>query len=616
MKAKSIILFIFFIVLGVGKSKAGHFISGKVSNQNYEALNGVIVYANNRQQGVRTDHLGLFSIEADSNSHSLIFSLPGMESMEIPIQQQKEFNVLMVESVPKPVPFQASHPHKTGIQQTVLQSKPGVFVKDAHSGMMLYPDPQRYNTENYATIHENKFQLTTEQALSTFSIDVDRASYPNIRRFINSGQLPPKDAVRIEEMINYFQYDYPVPIDNEVLSMTTAYTTCPWNNQHQLLFIGLQGKEIKNEQLPPANLVFLIDVSGSMQAMNKLPMVKTSMKMLVNQLRESDRISIVSYAGAAQIVLNATLVENKKAIHETIDGLRAGGSTAGADGLKLAYRVASDHFDQNGNNRIIMATDGDFNVGQSSDAEMERLVREQALHQISLTVLGFGMGNLKDNRLEQMAQNGNGNYAYIDNSQEAYRTLIAAYSSTMFTIVSNVKIQAEFNPALVKAYRQVGYENQKLDQQDFNNKKRDASDLGAGQQVTFIFEIIPAASEENLQEMNPLRYQQSKPIDHHRNELAFIRINYRDAANEQDQLRQHLVNNNLLAINDVPKSFLLAAGVAQFGLLLRDSSYKGNASIVSTEELVDKAQQVGRNEEREELLGLLRASEVLGLEKK
>jgi Ca-activated chloride channel homolog len=616
MKAKRFILFIFIIVIGSLKSYPQYFIRGKVSNQQNEALNGVIVLTDNKQEGVRTNQQGLYEIEADSISKFLIFSFPGMNLLELPIKENIVINAKL-EEIPDHIVQQ--HPMITissVIQQKTHQSESMGYLKNGLSGIMIAPDPIAYNTENYAFIRENTFHPTIDEPLSTFSIDVDKASYTNIRRFINNGQLPPKDAVRIEEMINYFEYNYPQPNGDEVVSMSTAYTVCPWNDKHQLVFIGLQGKKISANQLPQANLVFLIDVSGSMQSVNKLPLVKSSLKMLVENLRDNDRIALVTYAGAAQIILNSTPASNKKTIHDAIDGLWAGGSTAGADGLKMAYRVASTHFNGEGNNRIIMATDGDFNVGQSNDAEMKRLVIEQGRHNISLTVLGYGMGNLKDNRLEQMAQSGNGNYAYIDNSQEAYRTLISEFGGTLFTIAKDVKIQIEFNPALVKAYRQLGYENRKLDKQDFNDKNLDASDLGAGQQVTVIYEIIPTISDEQIPEVTPLRYQHNSIKQQHQNELATIRMRYHDVASGNDQIKQHIVNNELKSFDDTFEAFKFSASVAQFGMLLRDSPFKGNATVFSTEKLARSTLYAEREGYRDEFIRLVKTAASLGLNQK
>src|SRR6185436_15561209 len=348
------------------------------------------------------------------------------------------------------------------------------------------------NTEQYDYTPENNFRSVQNNPLSTFSIDVDAASYSNIRRFINGGSLPPEDAVRIEEMINYFTYDYPAPINGDPFSVYTEPASCPWNKDHILACVALQGKKIATDNLPPANLVFLIDVSGSMMTTNKLPLVKSSLRLLVDQLRQQDHVAIVVYAGNAGLILPSTKGNEKETIMNAINGLEAGGSTAGGEGILLAYKTAKENFHQEGNNRIILCTDGDFNVGVSSDGELVRIIEEKREHGIFLTVLGYGMGNYKDSKMEKLADKGNGNYAYIDNILEAKKVLVKEMGGTLLTIAKDVKIQIEFNPAKVKEYKLVGYENRMLKDQDFNNDKKDAGELGSGHTVTALYEIIPA----------------------------------------------------------------------------------------------------------------------------
>ncbi|MBN2807098.1 MAG: von Willebrand factor type A domain-containing protein [Prolixibacteraceae bacterium] len=612
MKAKIFILLALFLTIGTTKAHAQQVIKGKVTNQQYQSLNGVIVIGNNQQQGVRTNQEGIYELVTDSLTKFIRFEMPGMNPLEVPVNQLSVMNVSLTESLNPSIEQHSVISGSALVRQKSIPVHTMAHIKNGSRIMVSY-EPVDYNTENYALIRENTFQPAADEPLSTFSIDVDKAAYTNIRRFINNGQLPPKDAVRIEEMINYFHYNYPPPEDNATVSMITTHAACPWNKQHQLLFIGLQGKNMNTNDLPPANLVFLIDVSGSMQALNKLPLVKTSLKMLVDTLRDTDRIAIVTYAGAAQIVLNSTPAAHKSIINKAIDGLKAGGSTAGADGLQLAYQVAATHFIREGNNRIIMATDGDFNVGQSSDAEMERLVSEQGRHNIALTVLGFGMGNLKDNRLELLAQGGNGHYAYIDNSQEAYRSLVSEFGGTMFTIARDMKIQVEFNPAHVKAYRQVGYENRKLNQQDFIDTKRDAGDMGAGHQVTVIYEMIPTTSNEVLLDVDPLRYQQKQMKQHHSNELANIKIRYIDAGTGKEMRHEHVVNNNMKTIDETPEAFRFASSVAQFGMLLRDSPFKGMATTDSIVKLARSTLPSDKGGYREEFIRLVKTAASLGL---
>lgn len=340
---------------------------------------------------------------------------------------------------------------------------------------------QLANTESYAGFTENKFLNALEEALSTFAIDVDAASYSNFRRFINNGQLPPLDAVRIEEMVNYFQYDLQGPSGREPVAIHTELATAPWNPEHHLLRIGLKAKSIPTENLPASNLVFLIDVSGSMMGANRLPLAKSSVKMLVDQLRDKDHVAIVTYAGSADVALESTPGSQKTKIKDAIEALSAGGSTAGGAGLQLAYRTARQHFIKGGNNRIILASDGDFNVGASSDGDMEQLIAKERESGVSLSVLGFGMGNLKDSKMELLANKGHGNYAYIDNIPEARKAMVTEFGGTLFTVAKDVKVQVEFNATKVQAYRLLGYENRLLEKQDFNNDATLGGDMGVGQ---------------------------------------------------------------------------------------------------------------------------------------
>ncbi len=357
---------------------------------------------------------------------------------------------------------------------------------------------EAFNTEEYDGIVENRFLKVTDNPLSTFSIDVDAASYSNVRRFLNDGALPPAGAVRIEEMINYFHYDYPQPRGEDPFSINTEIADCPWSQDNRLVLIGLQGKRIPTENLPPSNIVFLIDVSGSMNEPNKLPLVQQSMKMLTEQLREQDRVAIVVYAGNAGLVLPATSGANKQAISNAIDRLEAGGSTAGGAGIKLAYEIAKNNYLPKGNNRVILCTDGDFNVGASSDDEMERLIEQERKSGVFLTVLGYGMGNYKDSKMQKLADKGNGNHAYIDNLNEAKKVLVSEFGGTLFTIAKDVKLQIEFNPEKVQAYRLIGYENRLLNKEDFNNDQKDAGELGSGHTVTALYEVIPVGVKEQI----------------------------------------------------------------------------------------------------------------------
>ncbi|HEX6745730.1 MAG TPA: von Willebrand factor type A domain-containing protein [Longimicrobium sp.] len=445
-------------------------------------------------------------------------------------------------------------------------------------------DPSRRredpNTENYAAIDENPFLAVRANPLSTFSIDVDRASYANVRRFLRAGQLPPKDAVRIEELLNYFHYDYPDPAGEHPFNVIAEVGQCPWNAQHRLVHVGLQGRHVDASRLPPSNLVFLIDVSGSMMDANKLPLVKDALRLLVEQLRPQDRISLVVYAGAAGMVLDATPGDRKQTILDAIDRLQAGGSTAGGAGIRLAYETARRNFIRGGNNRVVLATDGDFNVGVSSDAEMFRLIEEKRQEGTFLTVLGFGMGNLKDSKLEGLADRGNGNYAYIDDIGEARKTLVGEFGGTMFTIAKDVKLQVEFNPSRVQAYRLIGYENRALRNEEFDDDRRDAGDLGAGHSVTALYEIVPVGVRLDVDARVPeLRYQRTEPAPPRANagpELAFVKLRYKLPDGETSRLLSHPITDRGGSMRP-SEDFRFSAAVAGFGMLLRDSRHRGSA---------------------------------------
>jgi Ca-activated chloride channel family protein len=430
-------------------------------------------------------------------------------------------------------------------------------------------------SEEYKRIYDGNYHDVATSPLSTFSIDVDTAAYSNVRRFLNSGRLPPPDAVRTEELVNYFTYDYRQPTGEHPFSVTAEAAACPWQPGHELVMIGLQGKNVPAEELPPANLVFLIDVSGSMASANKLPLLKTAFKMLVKQLRAEDTVAIVVYAGRAGVVLEPTAGSEKGKIAAAIDNLQAGGSTAGGAGISLAYKLARENFREGGNNRVILATDGDFNVGPTSEGELTRLIEEKRGEGIFLSILGFGMGNLKDNRMEMLADRGNGMYAYIDSAQEARKVLVGQMAGTLYTIAKDVKLQVEFNPARVKAYRLIGYENRRLADRDFNDDGKDAGDMGAGHAVTAIYEVIPAGVAEGTGAVDQLAYQKLLTVAS--DDLLQVKVRYKRPAGMGSILLTERVGPERRAA--VPsENFRFAAAVAEYALLLRDSEHKGQAS--------------------------------------
>lgn len=439
-------------------------------------------------------------------------------------------------------------------------------------------EPWRYggpfHTEQYDRIYESRFLAVTDNPLSTFSIDVDTASYANVRRFLQAGQLPPEDAVRIEELINYFAYDYPQPEGDAPFSITLNRGRCPWSPEHELVRIGLKGK-VHEGKLPPSNLVFLIDVSGSMDEPNKLPLLKSAFRRMVDRLTTSEQVAIVVYAGAAGMVLDSTPGDQKAAIRSAIERLQADGSTAGGEGIQLAYEIARKHFITNGNNRVILATDGDFNVGVSSTAELVRLIEEERKAGVFLTVLGFGTGNYKDAMMEQLADKGNGNYYYIDTEREARKVLEEELGSVLFTIAKDVKLQIEFNPASVKAYRLIGYENRVLAKEDFNDDTKDAGELGAGHTVTALYEIVPAGSKEPTASVDDLRFQQTKVVPS--DEMLVVKLRYKEPDVDTSKLLTKAISGKE-AIQEPAGDFAFATAVAEFGMLLRNSELKGQAS--------------------------------------
>lgn len=492
-------------------------------------------------------------------------------------------------------------------------------VPEALGEAAIKEEEKAFNTEDYDRIVENRFLAATQNPLSTFSIDVDEAAYSNIRRYINNGSIPPAGAVRIEEMINYFDYTYPQPTHDDPFLVNTELSECPWNSQHRLVHIGLQGKEIPLQNLPNANIVFLIDVSGSMEEPNKLPLVKASMNLLADQLRADDKVAIVVYAGNAGLVLPATSGANKIAIKEAIDQLQAGGSTAGGEGIQLAYKVARKNFIKGGNNRIILATDGDFNVGPSSDDELVSLIEKERKSGIFLSVLGYGMGNYKDNKMQQLADKGNGNHSYIDNINEARKVLVSEFGSTLFTIAKDVKIQIEFNPAKVQAYRLIGYENRVLAAEDFNDDKKDAGELGSGHTVTALYEVIPAGvKSEFTAKVDELKYQQVKntiPVTSGGDELMTIKLRYKKPDGDVSKLIVHPVIDSHIALANTSDNFRFSAAVASFGMLLRNSEFKQSASFQQVISLAKSAKGTDANGYRQEFINLVQAAGSLTVKK-
>ena len=604
-------------------------VKGSVTDESGQPLSSVAIQYKGVSQKAFTNSKGYYQITVPSKNGQLIFSALGYATTVVNIKGKSEINVSLKKST------------VTVQQEVILSGKAAKYrtmsnADKMQSPMMLSRMPNSYTTqddggyysssgndekvidfnrEGYDKITENPFKKVNDYPLSTFSIDVDAASYSNVRRFLNQGQLPPAGAVRIEEMINYFKYDYKQPKNGQPFSIHTEMANAPWNPNNKLVLIGLQGKKIPTDNLPASNLVFLIDVSGSMRSSNKLPLVKASLKMLVEQLREQDKISLVVYAGAAGLVLPPTSGAEKTKIKDAIDKLRAGGSTAGGAGIKLAYKTAEENFMKNGNNRVILCTDGDFNVGESSDDAMERLIEDERKSGVFLTVLGYGMGNYQDAKMQKLADKGNGNHAYIDGISEAKKVLVNEFGGTLFTIAKDVKLQIEFNPAKVQGYRLIGYENRMLAKEDFNDDKKDAGELGSGHTVTAIYEVIPVGVESDfLKDVDPLKYQKEKtklsPTAHN-GEILTVKFRYKEPDGEVSKLIVQPVKDENIALANTSDNFRFATAVAEFGMLLRNSAFKSNATYTNVLEMARHAR--GKDDEgyRSEFIRLVESTQML-----
>src|SRR5690606_34644030 len=548
-------------------------ISGSVTDKdNNKVLVGVLITNELTQVTALTDKNGKYSIKAKKGS-TLRFSLNGYYEKQVVVKD----NTLDVSLQSKSTIQVVADEHE--IEEAVILSGPPRKIRGINTFAAVAPRVRRpypSQTESYATIKDNTFIQVQYKPLSTFSIDVDKASYSNMRRMINSGSKIPKDAIKVEELINYFTYQYKQPKAKDPIAIETTLGIAPWNEKHQLLKIGLQGREVPLEDVPASNLVFLIDVSGSMNAPNKLPLLKSAFKVLVAKLRPEDKVSIVVYAGAAGLVLPPTSGAEKQTIIDALDGLQAGGSTAGSQGIKLAYETAVEHFIKNGNNRVIIATDGDFNVGPYKDSEMEDLIVEKRKSGVFLSCLGFGMGNYKDSKIETLADKGNGNYAYIDTMQEAQRILGTEFGGTIYTIAKDVKLQLEFNPAQVQAYRLIGYENRLLEDEDFKDDTKDAGELGSGHTVTALYEIIPVGVHSKyLKDIDSLKYTKVTPSTDFKDELVTIKFRYKKPGTAKSKEVVHTVGST---VEKSDADFNFAAAVAMWGMYVRESEYLNGAT--------------------------------------
>lgn len=573
---------------------------------------------------VTTDNNGQFKLEINKNDKTFEVSYLGYKTQTITITKANHYEIRLEEDshslnevVVVGYTAQLKRREVASSSSTLISAKEmrsqqgkaaGVVIRGHNS---FQKDKPVHDTESYSAIKENGFLKANKNPLSTLSIDVDAASYSNMRRFINNGSLPPKDAVRIEEMINYFDYDYADPTGNDPVNIVTELAPAPWNSKHLLLHIGLKAKKIATPHLPASNLVFLIDVSGSMNDENKLPLLVSSLKLLTDQLREQDKVAIVVYAGSSGLVLPSTSGANKTTIKDALSRLSAGGSTAGGAGLALAYRVATENFIKEGNNRIILATDGDFNVGASSDAAMERLIEEKRKSGVFLTVLGYGMGNYKDSKMETLADKGNGNYAYIDNIMEAKKVLVNEFGGTLFTVAKDVKLQLEFNPSKVQAYRLIGYENRLLNDEDFNDDQKDAGDMGSGHTVTALYEIIPVGEKsEFIANVDELKYQKTKALASHNDEMLTIKLRYKEPSANKSKRLQKIVRYEAMSTN-TSDNFRFSAAVAEFGMLLRQSEFKQTSCFEQVIDLANGAKGKDKEGYRTAFLKLVQSAKLM-----
>ena len=625
------------IVLVAFKSPTQFVVTGKITDNKKQPISGVMVMIKNAKTATVSAVDGSYSITVPDEKAELLFSAVGFVTKKIKVGDKKIINAQLAVATSAlqevvVTGYSSSQLNLVDSYDRIIAMKPayktdltGALAGKVAGVSIVTGEPElkkdKYaaniaDREGYDFIKENAFVKATENPLSTFSIDVDAASYSNVRRLLQQGSLPPAGAVRIEEMVNYFKYDYPQPEGDQPFTVNTEIGDCPWNADHRLALIGLQGKNIPSANLPASNLVFLIDVSGSMQSPDKLPLVQQSMKLLTDQLREQDNVAIVVYAGNAGLVLPSTSGANKITIKNAIDALQAGGSTAGGEGIQLAYKTALAHFKNKGNNRVILCTDGDFNVGTSSDDELERMIEKKRESGVFLTIMGFGTGNYQDAKMQKLADKGNGNHAYIDNLSEAKKVLVSEFGGTLFTIAKDVKLQVEFNPVLVQGYRLIGYENRMLNKEDFNDDTKDAGELGSGHTVTALYEIIPAGKASPfLKNVDKLKYQAETefPRAVFNSEWMTVKLRYKQPAGNISQLLEQAVSYAGKSKLHTTENYRFAASVAAFGMLLRNSEFKQNVSYTSVLQLANTA--VGKDAEgyRKEFIKLVKtAADIAG----
>jgi Ca-activated chloride channel family protein len=625
---KTLFTFLAVALLGFQLHAQTVTISGTVTDDTGLPLPGANIIIKETSDGTQTDFDGRYSINAQIGQ-KLVFSYVGFETKEVKVGAKNIINVSLNSSasleevvvtgysenndaIRKAMGYSVrrNDNYATSKKERKLKGKAtGVQVNSSLYGSRGYTNNNRVSdNESYGRIEENIFKSVSTAPLSTFSIDVDKAGYSNIRRMLNNGQEVPQDAVKIEEMVNYFAYNYPQPTGKDPFSITADVVNSPWNQDTKLVRIGLKGKDISMDNVPPSNLVFLLDVSGSMESPNKLPLLKAALNVLVDKLREKDKVSIVVYAGAAGLVLPPTSGAEKIKIRQAIDNLSAGGSTAGGAGIQLAYKVAEENFSKGGNNRIILATDGDFNVGASSDRSMEDLIEEKRKSGVFLTCLGFGMGNYKDSKLETLADKGNGNHAYIDTTQEAQKVLGTEFFGTLYTIAKDVKIQVEFNPAKVQAYRLIGYENRLLNDEDFKDDTKDAGELGSGHTVTALYEIIPVGVKSKyLKDIDNLKYTK-QTNQNYTDEMLTVKFRYKEPDGNVSKLIVKTVKDDNSSIENAPEDLKFSAAVALFGMQLRKSEFINTKKKEDVIDLAEAGKGTDADGYRAEFIRLVKSS--------
>ncbi|MCZ4318565.1 von Willebrand factor type A domain-containing protein [Aequorivita viscosa] len=624
---KTLFTFLAVALLGFQLSAQTVSIKGTVTDDSGLALPGANVIIRGTSSGTQTDFNGRYTIETQVGQ-TLVYSYVGFENREVRVGADTIINVSLLPSASlnevvvtaysvsndairnaKGYGVRRNRNHNSQIERKLQGEAAGVQVtnNNGYSVPSIISNPVSEN-ESYGRIEENIFKSVGTAPLSTFSIDVDKAGYSNVRRMLNNGQKVPEDAVKIEEMVNYFAYSYPQPKGDDPFSITADVVNSPWNEDAKLVRIGLKGKDISLENVPPSNLVFLLDVSGSMNAPNKLPLLKAALNVLVDKLREKDKVAIVVYAGAAGLVLPPTSGAEKATIRQAIDNLSAGGSTAGGAGIELAYKIASENFSKEGNNRVILATDGDFNVGNSSDRSMENLIEEKRKSGVFLTCLGFGMGNYKDSKLEILANKGNGNHAYIDTMQEAQKVLGTEFFGTLYTIAKDVKIQVEFNPAKVQAYRLIGYENRLLNDEDFKDDTKDAGELGSGHTVTALYEIIPVGVKSKyLKDIDNLKY--TKQITgQYTDEMLTVKFRYKEPDGDVSKLIVKTVKDENSSIANATEDLKFSAAVALFGMQLRNSEFINTKKKADVIALAEAGKGIDKDGYRAEFIRLVKSS--------